>query len=89
MLTKEIKVYQIVNFMTCGARVSVIGRGHISYKVKMHYFCGNLLLYSQEEIRQTTIDSKKGFTKIVIYEIITTRHYVCSRQALPDFPDYS
>ena len=38
---------KIVNFMTPGAGVLVLGRGHISHKVKMHYFFKNLLLYSQ------------------------------------------
>ena len=37
----------IVNFMTPGARVLVLGRGQISHIVKMHYFFKNLLLYSQ------------------------------------------
>ena len=38
---------KIVNFMTPGAGVLVLGRGHISHRVKMHYFFKNLLLYSQ------------------------------------------
>ena len=28
---------KIVNFMTPGAGVLVLGRGHISYRVKMYY----------------------------------------------------
>ena len=32
------RVYEIVNFMTHGAGVLVLGRGHISHMVKMHYF---------------------------------------------------
>ena len=38
---------KIVNFMTPGAGVLVLGRGHISHIVKMHYFFKNLLLNSQ------------------------------------------
>ena len=45
MMTKEGS--KIVNFMTPGAGVLVLGRGHISHIVKMHYFFKNLLLYSQ------------------------------------------
>ena len=46
-MTKEESTY-IVNFMTPGALwVLVQGRGHISYKVKMHYFFKNLLPFSQ------------------------------------------
>ena len=46
MMTKEGST-KIVNFMTSGAGVLVLGRGHISHIVKMHYFFQNLLLYSQ------------------------------------------
>ena len=46
MMTKEGST-KIVNFMTPGAGVLVLGRGHISHMVKMHYFFKNLLLYSQ------------------------------------------
>ena len=38
---------KIVNFMTPGVGVLVLGRGHISHIVKMHYFLKNLLLSSQ------------------------------------------
>ena len=38
---------KIVNFMIPGVAVLVLGRGHISHIVKMHYFFSNLLLYSQ------------------------------------------
>ena len=34
---------KIVNFMTPGVGVLVLGRGHISHIVKMHYFFKNLL----------------------------------------------
>ena len=46
MLTKEGST-KIVNFMTPGAGALVLGRGHKSRIVKMHYFFKNLLLYSQ------------------------------------------
>ena len=46
MMTKEGST-KILNFMTPGAGVLVLGRGHISHIVKMHYFFKNLLLYSQ------------------------------------------
>ena len=45
MMTKEGSTY-IVNFMTPGAGVLALGRGHISHIMKMHYFFKNLLLYS-------------------------------------------
>ena len=48
--------------MTPGAEVLVLGRGHISHRVKMHY------LYSQAQIRQTkyvVMMTKEGSTKIV------------------------
>ena len=46
MMTKEWST-KIVNFMTPGVGVLVLGRGHISHIVKMHYFFKNLLLFSQ------------------------------------------
>ena len=45
MMTKE-GFIKIVNFMTPGAGVLVLGRGHISHNVNLHYFFNNLLLYS-------------------------------------------
>ena len=45
MMTKEGST-KIVNFMTPGAGVLVLGHGHISHIVKMHYSYKNLL-YSQ------------------------------------------
>ena len=42
---------QIVNFMNPRAGVLVLGRGHISHIVKMHYFFTNLLLYFHAYIR--------------------------------------
>ena len=46
MMTKEGST-KIVNFMTPGTGVLVLGRGHISHIVKMHYFFKILLLFSQ------------------------------------------
>ena len=46
MMTKE-GSYKIVNFMTPRVGVLVLGRGHISHRVKMHCFFKNLLLYFQ------------------------------------------
>ena len=42
-----------VNFMTPWAGVLVLGCGHISRRVKMYYSFENLLLNSQEWIKQT------------------------------------
>ena len=69
MMTKEGST-KIVNFMTPGAGVLVLGRGHISNIVKMHYFFKNLLLYSQAYILQTkyiVLINKEGSTKIVTF----------------------
>ena len=46
MIAKEGST-KIVNFMTPGSGVLLLGRGHISHIVKMHYSFKNLLLYSQ------------------------------------------
>ena len=46
MMTKEGST-KTVKFMTPGAEVLVLGCGHISHIVKLHYFFKNLLLYSQ------------------------------------------
>ena len=67
MMTKEGST-KIVNFMTPGAGVLVLGSGHTSHIVKMHYFFKNLLLNSQALIRQTkyvVMMTKEEFTKIV------------------------
>ena len=67
MMTKEGST-KIVNFMTPGAGVLVLGRGLISHIVKMYYFFKNLLLYSKVLIRQTkyvVMMTKEGSTKIV------------------------
>ena len=44
MITKEGST-KIIAFMAPGAEVLVLGRGHISHTVKMHYFFQNLLYY--------------------------------------------
>ena len=44
---------KIVNCTTPGAGVLLLGRGHISHIVKMHYSFKNPLLYSQAWMRQT------------------------------------
>ena len=67
MMTKE-ESTKIVTFITPGAGVLVLGCGHISHIMKMHYFFKNLLLYSQAVIRQTkyiVMIAKEGSTKIV------------------------
>ena len=67
MMTKEGST-KIINFMTPGAGVLVLGCGHISHIVKMHYFFKNLLLYSCASSRQTeyiVMMSKEASTKIV------------------------
>ena len=54
--------------MTPGAGVLVLGRGHISHIVKMHYSFKNLFLYSKAQIRQTkyiVMMTSEGSTKIV------------------------
>ena len=45
-MTKEGST-KIVNFITPGAAVLLLGCDHISHIVKMPYFFKNLLLYSQ------------------------------------------
>ena len=68
MMTKEVST-KIVNFMSPGARILVLGCGHVSDMVKIHYFFyKNLLLYSQVQIRQTegiVMISKEVSTKFV------------------------
>ena len=53
MITKEgyTIIVKIKNFMSPGALV--LGRGHVSHAVKMHYSFKNRLLYPYVEIRQT------------------------------------
>ena len=67
MMNKEGST-KIVHFMTPEAGVLVLGCGHISHIVKMHYFFENLLFNSQALIRQTkyvVTMTKEGSTKIV------------------------
>ena len=58
MMTKEGSTKII--FMTPVAGVFVLGCGHISHIVKMHYFFKNLLHYSHAYIRQTNLDRSKN-----------------------------
>ena len=46
MMTKE-RSTKLVNFMNPGTGDLVLGCGHISHIVKIHYFFKDLLLYSQ------------------------------------------
>ena len=69
MMTKEGST-RIINFMTPGAGVFMLGCGHISHIVKVHYFFKNLLLYSHTYIRQNkyiVVMTKEGSTKIVTF----------------------
>ena len=66
MITKKGST-KIVNFMTPGAGVLVLGHCQISHIVKLHYFF-KISLLSQALIRQTNyivMMNKKGSTKIV------------------------
>ena len=56
-----------VNFMTPGAGFFLLGCGHISNMLILHYFLKNLLLYSHAYIIQTqyiVMMTKEGSTKI-------------------------
>ena len=58
---------KIVNFMSPGAGVLVVGHCYICHKVRKQYFFKNLLLYSLEWIRKTeckVMMTKEGSTKI-------------------------
>ena len=67
-MTKEGSI-KIINFMTPGGGVLVLGCDHISYIVKMHYFYKNSFsLLSQALIRPTkyiVMMTKKVSIKIV------------------------
>ena len=68
-MTKEGST-KIVTFMSPDAGVLVLGCGHLSHIVKMHYFFKNLLLLSEAYIRQTkyiVLINKEGSTKIVTF----------------------
>ena len=67
MMTKE-GITKIVNFITLGAGVLVLGLGHVSHKVKMNYVFKSLLLYTQALTRQTkytVMMTKEESTKTV------------------------
>ena len=67
MMTNE-RVYQNCKFHDPGLGVLVLGCGHISHVVKMHFFFKKRLLSSQAQIRQTKyleLMTKEGSTKIV------------------------
>ena len=66
MMSKEGST-NIVNFMTPGAGVLVLGCSHINHIVKLNYFFKNRLLYPQAQIKQTKciVMTKEGCTKIV------------------------
>ena len=67
MMTEEGST-KIVNFITPGTWVLVLGRGHISHIVKMHFSFKNRLLYSKTTFRQTksiVLMTKEGSTKYV------------------------
>ena len=61
---------KFVNFMTPGVGVLVLGCGHISRIVKMHYFFKYFLFNSQALIRQTkyVVGTKGGSTKIINFK---------------------
>ena len=60
-MTKEGST-KIVNFMNPGTGVIVLGRGHISHIVKLHYFFNNLLLYTPRH------RSNKVYTIVIMTE---------------------
>ena len=66
MMTKEGST-KIVTFMTSGDGVLVLGCGHISHIVKMHYFINNRLIFSRHRSDDIYIGmvTKEGSTKIV------------------------
>ena len=69
MMTKEGST-QIVNFITPGTGVLVLGCGHINHIVKMHYFLKNLLLFSGACFRKNkciVMMTKEGSTQILIF----------------------
>ena len=67
MMTKQGSTL-IVNFMTHGTGILVLGSGHASHTVKcMHDFLENLLLYFgtwNRQIKYKVIMCKEGSTKI-------------------------
>ena len=80
MMTKEGST-KIVTFMTPRAGVFVLGCGHISHIVKIHYFFKNHLLYSGPWIKHTKyilMMTKEGSTKIVNF-MTTWNRGSCAR----------
>ena len=73
-MTREGSI-RIVNFMTLGAGVLVLGRGHISFIVKMHYFLKNLL-YSGAQTKFIVMTTKKGSTTIVNFVTLRAGFFV-------------
>ena len=66
-MTKEGSTKNL-KFHDSEAGVLVLGRDHISHKVKLHYFFKNLFLYSEPRFIQTKcieIMTMEGSTKIV------------------------
>ena len=77
MMTKEMSTKTV--FHDPRVRGSVLGCGHISHIVKMHYFFKNLLVYSQVQISETkriVMMTKERFTNIVIFmpEVLVMGH---------------
>ena len=67
-MSKEGLFTKIVNFMTPGAGLLVLGCGQIGHIVKIYYCFKNLLLYTEAYIRQTegiVMIAKEKSTKIV------------------------
>ena len=67
MMTKK-ESTKIVNLMTPREGFFVLGRNHVSYKVKMHIFFKNLFLYSRVWFRQSkciVMMTKESSTKII------------------------
>ena len=57
---------KIVNFMTPWAGILGLGRVLISYKVKMHYFFENILLYPQAKNRQTEYIVPRSYSHKIV-----------------------
>ena len=64
MMTKK-RSTKIVNFMTPRTGILVLGGGHISYIVKMHYFFKNLFLSEIKHTKNIVMLTKERYTKVV------------------------
>ena len=62
----------IVNFMTPGARVPVLGHGHIGHILKMHYSFENLLHYSWPPCRPPRPKIKLSIASASFVSLILT-----------------